>query len=68
MTQPYMAAGNHVITYDHGGGDGDKQNICRGQSGTRGLESEQNIVEPKNVLDAGRGLEQINKVSLETSV
>lgn len=43
MTQPYMPAGNHVITYDHGGGDRDKQNICIGQSGTKALESKKNM-------------------------
>lgn len=48
MTQPYMPAGNHVITYDHGGGDRDKQNICIRQSGTEALESEKNMKRKKD--------------------
>lgn len=71
MTQPYMPAGNHVITYDHGGGDRDKQNICIRQSGTEALESEKNMRRKKdgqkknwtkNVRDAGRGLEKMHVV------
>lgn len=49
MTQPYMPAGNHVITYDHGGVNGDKQNICIRQSGTKDLESEKNMKRKKNI-------------------
>lgn len=59
MTQPYMPAGNHVITYDHGGGNKDKQNICIGQSGTKALESKKNVKrkeDEKTLLHAGRGL------------